>query len=445
MEIKLSDHFGYKRLLKFTLPSIAMMIFMSIYGIVDGIFVSNFAGKEAFTALNFIFPATMIFSSFGFMLGSGGSALISKTLGEGNKKKANEIFSLVVYTTIILGTILSITGILTIRRIAILLGASGNLLENCVIYATPLMISLPFYMLQLEFQTFFITAEKPHMGFSCTLCAGICNLILDFLFVAVLKFGLRGASVASAISQTIGGIVPIIYFSRKNTSLLKLGKTNVDFTALFKICTNGLSELLSNIAMSLTSLLYNAQLLKYASEDGVAAYGVLMYVSMLFNAIFIGFSIGTSPIIGYNFGAKNNKELQNVLKKCLIVILISSLLMFSISELLGGTFAKLFVGYDDNLYSLTKRGFMIFSFSFLFMGYAMFFSSFFTALNDGITSAIISFLRTLVFQVGLVIILPLLFDIDGIWLSMVIAEVSAVIVSVIFLIIKRKKYHYFKG
>lgn len=443
MRIKLSDHFTYKRLLRFTIPSIIMMIFMSVYGIVDGIFVSNFAGKEAFTALNFIYPVIMIFSSVGFMFGSGGSALISKIFGEGNKEKANKIFSMVVYISLIVGILLGLIGILFIKSIAKLLGAEGLLLENCVIYAIPLLIALPVNILQLEFQTFFSTAEKPTMGLICTILAGVLNIILDALLVGLFKCGLLGASIATAFSQLVGGLFPIIYFMRKNSSILKIGKSTFDIKALLKICANGSSELLSNVAMSIVGLLYNVQLLRYAGEDGVAAYGILMYISFFFNAIFIGFSIGTAPVFSYHYGAKNENELKSLLKKCINITLITSIAMFILSEVFSPVFSKIFVGYDKVLYEMTIRGFLIFSFAFLFMGFAIFFSSFFTALNDGLTSAIISFVRTLIFQIGFVIVLPLLFDLDGIWLSVVVTELCAVITSVIFLICKRKKYKYF--
>lgn len=443
MAIKLSDHFTYKRLIKFTLPSIFMMIFMSIYGLVDGLFVSNFVGKTAFTAVNFIFPVIMIFTAAGFMFGSGGSALISKTLGEGNKKKANEIFSLVIYTTLFVSILLTVVGCLTLKPLAILLGAEGQMLEDSMVYGIILLLALPFFMLQVEFQSLFITAEKPKIGLMCTIFAGVSNIVFDALLVGLLKMGIGGAALASAASQVVGGLFPMIYFARKNDSLLKLGKTNIDFKALKKICSNGISELLNNVAMSLVGVLYNVQLLKYAGNDGVAAYGVLMYICMIFNAIFIGFSIGTAPVIGYHYGAKNTNELKNLFKKCMNIIFISSILMFALSELLGGVFSNMFVGYDESLCDLTKRGFFVYSFIFLFMGFAILFSSFFTALNDGVTSAIISVLRTMVFQVITVIVFPLMFDIDGIWLSAVIAELLAVIVGIIMLFIKRPKFQYF--
>ncbi len=442
MRIQLSDHFTYGKLLKFTVPSVAMMVFTSIYGVVDGYFVSNWVGKIPFAAVNFIMPVLMILSAVGFMFGAGGSALVAKTLGEEKRELANRSFSLLVYTSVICGAVITVLGILFLPQIAVLLGAEGEMLKNCVTYGRIILLALPAYILQLEFQNFFITAEKPQLGLIVTICSGVANMVLDALLVAVFKFGLVGAASATAISQAVGGIVPLIYFFRPNTSLLRLGKTNFDKRALVKACTNGSSELLSNISMSLVGMLYNIQLMKYAGENGVAAYGVLMYVSFVFNAIFIGYSIGTAPVVGYHFGAKNQDELKGLLKRSSLIIISCSLCMLVLAEVLAAPFADIFVGYDPELFELTRRGFTIYSFAFLFSGMAIFGSSFFTALNDGLTSAIISFLRTLVFQVAAVLLLPLIWDIDGVWISIVIAEFLAVIVMILFLFAKRKKYGY---
>ncbi len=442
MKIQLSDHFDYKKLFKFTLPSVAMMIFTSIYGVVDGYFVSNYVGKTPFAAVNFIMPFLMILGSFGFMLGTGGSALVAMTLGEGKKQKANKYFSLFVYVTIICGIIISILGILFIEKIAYALGARKQMLDDCVLYGRIILAAIPAFMLQIEFQSYFITAEKPNLGFYITLISGFANIILDALLVAVFPLGLVGAALATAISQYIGGVFPLIYFSRENTSLLRLTKTAIDIFALKRACSNGLSELMSNISMSLVGMLYNIQLMKYSGEDGVAAYGVLMYVNMIFIAFFIGYSIGTAPIFGYHLGAANYYELKSLLKKSFVIISISSILMFICSELLAQPLSILFVGYDESLYTLTKRGFEIYSFSFLFAGFAIFGSGFFTALNDGLTSALISFLRTLVFQILAIMLLPLFFKTDGIWISIVVAEIMAALLSIMFIILKRNKYKY---
>lgn len=442
MKIQLSDSFNYRRLMRFTLPSIVMMIFTSVYGVVDGFFVSNFVGKTPFAAVNFIMPVIMILGPIGFMFGTGGSALISKTMGEGDNEKAQKQFSLFVYATIISGIVLSILGIAFIRPIAQLLGAENELLENSVTYARILLISLPFQMLQYEFQSFFITAEKPQLGLVTSLAAGITNIILDALFTAVFPFGLVGAAVATSISQFVGGIIPLIYFSQKNSSLLRLQKTTFDSNSLIKACTNGSSELMSNISMSIVSMLYNTQLMNYAGEDGVAAYGVLMYVNLIFLSAFIGYSTGVAPVISYHYGAKNNDELKSLRKRSINIILIFSVSMLLLAELLATPLAKIFVSYDAALLEMTVNAFKIFSFSFLFAGMAIFGSSFFTALNDGLVSALISFLRTLVFQIAAVIIFPLIWELNGIWISIVIAEVMAVIVTVIFLITKKKKYNY---
>ncbi len=442
MNIKLSDHFTYKTLIKFTLPSISMMIFTSIYSIVDGYFVSNFAGKTAFAAVNFIMPVLIMLGAVGFMFGAGGSALVSKTLGEQDKKKANSYFSLIVYTSVILGIVIAILGIIFIRPLTILLGATPNLTDDCVTYGRIILLGLPFFMLQMEFQSFFITAEKPMLGFKTTFISGITNMVLDALLVGVFDFGIPGAAFATVISQAIGALTPVIYFSKQNYSLLKLGKTNFDIKVLLKVCTNGSSELMSNISMSLVSMLYNFQLMHHSGENGVAAYGVLMYVSMIFASTFIGYSIGTAPIIGYHFGAKNHNELKNLLKRSFVIISVASAGMVILAEALAFPLSRLFVGYDYELFTLTCHGFFIYSFSFLFMGYAMFASGFFTALNDGLTSAVISFLRTLVFQVAAVLILPAVFGIDGIWYSLILSELLAVMISIIFIIIKKNKYKY---
>lgn len=451
MKIHLFDHFTYKKLLRFTLPSIVMMIFTSIYGVVDGYFVSNYAGKIPFSAINIICPFLMILGAFGFMIGAGGSALIAKTFGEGEKEKANRLFSMFIYITIAFSVIISILGFIFLRPIGALLGAEGEMLDNAVVYGRILMISLPFLMLQFEFQSFCVTAEKPNLGLIATLAAGFTNIILDAILVISFPQELKliGAAIATAASQIVGGLIPLVYFSlKKNDSILRLGKFCFDGNALLRACTNGSSELLSNISMSIVSMLYNFQLIKYAQlagyakEDGVSAYGVLMYINFVFISAFIGFSVGTAPIIGYNHGANNEKELKGVYRKSIVILLAFSAIMFTASQLLAEPFSKFFVGYDERLLSLTLRGFRIFSFSFLFAGIAIFGSSFFTALNNGLISAVISSMRTLVFQVATVMILPLIWDIDGIWFSIVAAEFMAVVATLYFLKKYKTKYKY---
>ncbi len=444
MMIQLSDHFTSKKLLKFTLPSIIMMIFTSIYGVVDGFFVSNYAGDTPFKAVNLIMPFLMILGTVGFMFGTGGTALVANVLGEGNKKKANEYFSLFVYVTFILGLLFMIVGLVFMRPIAYLLGGRGEILENCVIYGRVIIIALPFLVLQYLFQSFFVAAEKPKLGLLVTFLAGITNMILDAVLVICLplEYKLMGAAIATAVSQLVGGIVPLIYFIRPNTSVLRLGKTQFNLKAIMKACANGSSEFMSNVAMNLVGMLYNIQLIKYAGDNGIAAYGVMMYVSMIFSATFIGYSIGSAPVISYHDGAKNYSELKNVLKRSLLIIGITGIIMVILALLLAEPLAYIFVNYSPELMDMTVKGFRIFAISFPFMGFAIYGSSFFTALNDGLTSALISFLRTLVFQIGAVLILPLLWKVTGIWASVVFAEFMAVILTFIFIMIKRKKYHY---
>lgn len=440
--IQLSDHFNYKRLLRFTMPSIIMLIFTSIYGVVDGFFVSNFVGKTAFTAVNFIMPVLMILGCVGFMFGTGGGALIAITMGSGRKEKANELFSMLIYVSLACGVILTVLGLLLLRPLLSLLGAEGQMLEDCITYGKIILPAVTAYILQYEFQCLFATAEKPELGLYVTVAAGLTNALLDALFIIGFRWGLQGAAAATAIGQCVGGVLPLLYFARPNTSLLRLTKARFDGTALLKVCTNGSSELMSNISSSLVSMLYNIQLLKYAGEDGVAAYGVLMYVNMIFLAVFIGFSVGVSPVIGYHSGAGNYDELKGLLKKSFIITGVFALFMFVSSQLLAKPLSQMFVGYDQELLEMTLHGFFVFAFSFLFAGFAIFGSAFFTALGDGLTSALISFLRTLVFQVTAVLLLPLIWGLDGIWISIVAAEAAAVIVAALLLLGKREKYHY---
>ena len=440
--IYLSDHFSYSRLLRFSLPSMVMMVFTSIYGVIDGLFVSNFVGKTPFAAINFIFPVIMILGAVGFMLGTGGTALIAKTLGERKPELANEYFSLITYTSLVSGVIIAGIGIAFVEPVAILMGAEGEMLDCAVLYTRVVLLGLPFFMLQNAFQTFFITAEKPKLGLAVTVAAGLTNIVLDALFVAAFRWGLVGAAAATAMSQLVGGAIPLFYFGRKNTSLLRLGKTRFYGRALLKVCTNGSSELMSNISSSIVTLLYNGQLLRYAGEDGIAAYGVIMYLSFVFVSIFIGYVIGTAPIVGYHFGADNRPELKSIFKKSTILMSVGGAVMMTLAIAFSTPLSLVFVGYDDALCELTRRGLIIYSIHFILAGFNIFGSSFFTALNNGVISAVISFLRTLVFQCASVIVLPMLVGIDGIWYSVITAELLSFIVTLAFVILKRKKYGY---
>ena len=441
-EIKLSDRFSYSRLLRFVVPSVMMMIFTSIYSIVDGFFVSNFVNKTAFAAVNLIMPLLMILGAVGFMIGTGGTAIVAKTFGLGDKKLANRYFSFLTYFTILSGVVLALLGILFARPVARLLGAEGEMLEYCVVYARIVLAALPFFMLQNVFQSFLITAEKPKLGLWVIIAAGLTNMVLDALFVAVIPWGLVGAAVATAVSQFIGGVIPLIYFARKNTSTLALGSTEFYGKMLVSTCVNGSSELMSNISSSIVTILYNYQLMKFAGENGVAAYGAIMYVSFIFAAIFIGFSMGSAPVVSFHYGAANTDELKSLFKKSLIITAVTSVVMTLMSLLLARPLSVLFVGYDAELCDMTVHGFIIFSFVFLTMGINIFGSAFFTALNNGVVSAIISFLRTLVFQLITVLILPIFFELDGVWFSIIVADVLSLVVTVYFFITKKKKYDY---
>lgn len=442
MKISLSDHFTYRKLLKFVAPSAVMMMFTSIYGVVDGLFVSNYVGKVPFAAINLVMPFIMILGGIGFMIGTGGSALVSKTLGEGDRKKANRYFTMMIYLSLICGAAASVIGFVFIRPISYLLGATDAMIGDCVEYGRMIFLFTTAFMMQNVFQSFLVTAEKPRLGLLATVGAGVTNMALDAWFIVGLGWGVKGAALATGISQTVGGILPLIYFLRPNSSLLKITRTKLEGRPVFLAVTNGSSELMSNISASVVSMIYNFQLMKFAGEDGVAAYGVLMYVQFVFIALFIGYAIGSAPIIGYHYGAINHSELKNMLKKSIIIMSISGVIMTLLAQALALPIAKVFVGYDEGLFDMTVHAFRVFSFSFILAGINIFASSFFTALNNGAVSAAISFLRTLIFQSTAVIVLPMIWELDGIWLSITVAEVFALIISVTFLVAKKKKYNY---
>lgn len=441
-DIQLSDHFTYSKLLRFVLPSIVMMVFTSIYGVVDGLFVSNFVGKTSFAAINLIMPVLMIFGGIGFMLGTGGSALVAKTLGEQKPDKAKRYFTMMIWTTLIVGVTVSLAGIAVMRPIAVFLGADESMLPDCVLYGRITMIFNVTFMLQNVFQGFLITAEKPKLGLATTVAAGLTNMVLDALFIGIFKWEVAGAALATGLSQCVGGLVPLVYFLCPNTSLLRLTKTRLEINPILRACGNGASEMVSNVTASVVGMLYNFQLLKYAGENGVASYGVLMYVQFIFVAVFIGYSIGSAPVVGYHYGAGNHEELKGLLRKSILLMGVIGFCMVMVAQILAAPLSKVFVGYDPELFSMTVHAFRIASSAFLVVGFNIFAPSFFTALNNGGVSAAISFLRTFIFKLSAVLILPMLLDLDGIWWSDVTAEIFAFVISVLFLAVKRKKYHY---
>lgn len=441
--IQLSDHFTLGRLYRFCLPSIIMMVFTSIYGVVDGYFVSNYVGKTPFAAVNLIMPFLMIIGGVGFMIGTGGTALVAKHLGEKDENQARRVFSMMMILTLILGVSISVLGIIFADKVALLLGADIEMLDYCVTYARTCLIFNTMFMFQNVFQSFLVTAERPKLGLVVIVAAGCTNMLLDFLFIAVFQMGVVGAALATGLSQTVGGLLPLIFFLRKNNgSKLHMVRTRLELRPVLQACSNGASELMTNISSSVVSMLYNHQLLTLAGENGVSAYGVLMYVSFIFAAVYIGYSIGTAPIVGYNYGAQNHAELRNIRVKSMRSMLIGGVIMVSLAELLAPVLAGIFVGYDKELFDMTVHAFRLFSFTFLLSGFNIWCSSFFTALNNGAISAAVSFLRTLVFQLAAVLTLPIFFKLDGVWFSVAFAEVCAFIISMIFLIAKRKKYNY---
>ena len=442
MHIELSEHFTYKKLLRFTFPSMVMMVLTSVYGVVDGFFISNYIGAEPFAAVNIIMPFLMIFGAVGFMMGTGGSALVAYTLGVGDNKKANEIFSLLVYLLIGVGIVFTIIGEIFIEPISRILGADSTMLPYCVTYGRILMLALVPFMLQNVFQSFLVTAERPHLGLCTTLVSGVCNIILDALFIAVFRWGVTGAAAATGISQVIGGIVPLVFFIFSRDAKLHLGKTHMNVRAVVKACTNGSSEFMTNVSMSVVNMLYNWQLMRMLGTNGVAAYGVIMYVNFIFISIFIGYSMGSAPVVGYHYGAGNKDELKNLFKKSIRLILMMGVILTVAAELLNRPLSGIFVSYDKDLLEMTIYAFGVYSVSFLVMGINIYASSFFTALNDGFTSAMISFCRTLIFEVAAVLLLPVIMGAKGIWFAVLAAEILALLLSVFFLVRNRKKYSY---
>lgn len=440
--IQLSEHFSYIKLMRFTIPTIAMMIFTSIYGVVDGLFVSNIVGSEAFAGVNLIMPALMMLGSVGFMVGTGGSALVSKTIGEGNKKLANRYFSMLIYFLLIVGIVLSILGNVFIRQISELLGAKGEMVDICSTYGRTLLCSLPFFMLQNCFQSFLVVAEKPAMGLCVSVIAGLSNMVLDFLFIYVFRLGVFGAAFATAISEFVGAAIPLIFFIRKNNSPLKLIKTRLELKPILRTCSNGSSEMVTNISMSLVNMLYNLQLVKFAGYDGVVAYGIIMYVGFIFSGTYLGYCVGVAPIVGYHYGAANTAELKNLFKKSLFLLSSAAVVLTACAELLSSVLAGIFVGYNQDLHDMTTNAIQLFALSYIISGINIFASAFFTALNNGLVSAVISFMRTLVFQIAFIFILPELLGLNGIWLAVVGAEICSLIISVSFFVANRKKYKY---
>lgn len=442
MEIALSEKFTYKKLIKFTLPTIVMMIFTSIYGVVDGVFVSNFVGSNAFASVNLIMPVTMILGTIGFMMGTGGSALVSKTIGEGDNEKANRYFSMLIYLLVIIGTIFTIAGVIFVEPVAKLLKADEEMMSDCITYGRTLLLFLVPFCLQNAFSSFMIVAEKPTFGLVISIISGVTNMFLDFLFMYVFRMGVFGAALATGISQVVGVIVPLVYFISGKNKILKFTKTKIELSPMLQACANGSSEMVTNLSMSLINILFNAKLMELVGANGVSAYGVIMYIGFLFVGTYVGYSVGSAPVISYHYGAGNKEELKSLLGKSLKLLGVTALVMTALSEILARPLASIFASYDKELLELTVNAIRLYSLSYIISWFNIFASSFFTALNDGLVSALISFLRTLVFQVITILVLPNIWGIDGIWLSVLVAEVFSIIVSLICYAVNKKKYGY---
>ena len=445
MPIDMGKHFTFADLFRFTLPTIGMMLFMSAYVMVDGFFVSNWCGSVALAAVNFVYPIPMILGTIGFMMGTGGSAIVAKTRGEGDDDRANREFSLLVYAAIVAGVVCIALGVIILQPVLAALGAQGEMLDDCLVYGYVLIIGLPATILQYLFQELLITAGKPNLAFGVTFAAGIANIVLDAALIVGLNMGVLGAAIGTIVGEAIGGIIPFVYFARPNKSFLRLGRTTLNWRLLGHAAVNGSSEMVSNIAMSVVSIAYNVQLLRYMGSDGVAAYGVIMYVGMAFAAIFMGYIIGSAPLMSYQYGAKNTTEMQSLFRKSLVIITISALVMFGATRVFAAPLAQIFVGYDQSLVELTTHAMLVYALAVLLMGFNMYGSALFTSLGNGVVSAIISFVRTLIFEVGAVLLLPILVGAEGIWYSVSVAELAAIILTGIFTISLAPAYGYLPG
>lgn len=446
IDIKLSDKFNYSRLLRFALPSIVMVLISSVYGVVDGVIVSNYTDVEHFAALNLILPYITLLGAAGLMLGTGGSALVGKILGEGKSIRANGIFSLLTYTTIAIGLFLGLFGYITSDAVANILGADETMQHLSFEYSGIIFLFLPCYVLQLYFQSLLTTAERPSLALQITLLAGITNIALDILFVIYLKQGLRGAAYATGVSQTFGGLLPLLYFilNRKKSDInIKLGVALWDLKAICKSCVNGLSEWLMSVSLAIVSFLYYYLLLTGdRGEMGVDTYGVLLYFSYIFIAVSVGFSRGIAPVISYHYGASDRHELHSLLMKGLLIVLVLNLVSGITAQVLSAPLANIFVGHDKGLYEYTVVAFRIYSIHFFVTGFNIYISSFFTALNNGKYSGWISVLRTICFESISILTIWMLFGVDKIWWGVTIAEFLTMVIAFSFLFLKRNFYGY---
>ena len=435
MNIELAGHYTHRRIVRSVLPSIGMVLVTSIYSIVDGFFVANFAGKPGFAAVNLTFPAIMMIGSLGLMIGTGGAALVAKIKGEGYPEKANRVFTMLVQFCLALGVVMGVALAIGAPAVARWLGADAPMMDECVTYIRLNMIGMPGFVLQCAFQSFYMAAERPQLGTLMSVVAGVTNVVLDAILVWALGLGVTGAAIATTAGCLVGGLFPLFYFSsRHNRGTLRIVPTRILWPYIGKACTNGLSEYVGSIAMNIVTMCYNLQLMRYLGEDGVSAYGVVMYIAFIFAAVFIGYNIGITPIIGYHYGADDLHEQRSLFYKSLSIIGVLGVLMTLSAELFAGPLARVFVGYDKALTALTIRAMRLYMLAFLINGINMFVSALFTGLNNGVVSAVASFTRTLVFEMACVWLLPVLLGIDGIWVAWPIAEVLALFLCAILIL-----------
>lgn len=438
----IAQEFNLISLLRFVAPTVVMLVFMSLYQMVDAVFVSKFVGENALSALNIVYPFPSIVIAVSIMLATGGSAIIARNMGEGKEKEAKENFSFIVLVGAVIGVAIATAGILFIEPLIYMLGATPSLYDYCYEYLFILVLSVPLSVFQMLFQSFFVTAGKPHLGLTLTVLGGVSNIVLDYVFIVLCGFGVSGAALATSIGYSIPGLFGLIYFAVSRKGTLYFVKPVFRWGVLFKCCINGSSEMVNNLAVAVTTFLFNVLMLKYEGEAGVAAITIVLYAQFLMTSAFMGFSSGIAPVVSFNYGSGNVRQLKKIFKISVWVIAVVSAAVFVIAETCSDVVIMVFTPAGSEVFGLTKYGFAIFSFSFLCTGMNIFASALFTAFSNGKISAILSFLRTFVFLTACLLFLPLFWGVDGIWLAVPVAEVMALFVSVYYLVRFKKVYQY---
>lgn len=441
MTNSIAQKFNVFTLLKFAFPTMVMMVFMSLYTIVDGIFVSRLVGSNALSAVNIVYPVISLLIACGIMLSTGGSAIVARQMGEKREQEARENFSMLAVVSVLTGIVILVLGLMFLEPICRILGGTPVLLEDCKIYLGVLLGFGPLTMLQMLFQTFFVTAGKPGLGLGLTLTGGVVNMVLDYVFMGPMQMGVLGAALATGLGQAIMAVAGVVYFLKVKGNLYFV-KPVFRGNILLQSCGNGSSEMVSNLSTAVVTFLFNITMLKLAGEDGVAAITIVLYGQFLFTALYLGFSMGVAPVVSFNYGNQNHAQLKRIYKICIGFILGSSVFILGIALLFSEPIVGIFTGEENHTYELAVEGFFQFSFNYLFAGINIFASALFTSLSNGKISAIISFCRTFVFITVSIVLLPRVMGITGVWLSVPLAELVTLFISITYLKGQKEVYHY---